>query len=155
MYVTRVVDGKRGEDHGEIWTSSTSSMRKDFYAITVGFGEGDKTGKLQTISKAVLDFAIPDGSALPEGYKVQYYSGNGGMFDASRFFGTGDIEHVGNTQNWNNTNPINIDDNWTDVVLLDEEYPVPTEENPTVSVQFEPVKTSAIRVVFTPAAASR
>ena len=152
MYVTRVVDGKRGEDHGEIWTSSTSSMRKDFYAITVGFGEGDKTGKLQTISKAVLDFAIPDGSALPEGYKVQYYSGNGGMFDASRFFGTGDIEHVGNTQNWNNTNPINIDDNWTDVVLLDEEYPVPTEENPTVSVQFEPVKTSAIRVVFTPAA---
>lgn len=150
-YVTNLIDGKHAADGGKVWTSATSGARADFYAVTVGFGEGSKTGKLQTVSKAVLDFAAPDGSALPEGYKVQYYSGNGGMFDASRFFGTGDIEHVGNTQNWSNTNPVNIDDNWTDVELTSDAYPVPAEDHSAVEVAFAPVKTSAIRVVFTPA----
>lgn len=128
--------------------------------LVTAFGKDGSTDDADqmkyTVNKASIGFMdeyVTWGGSkvcLPAGYKIEYYSANDGVIDASQLNNTEALK-CSNVREWDNSNPLKSFSDWTEVEYI-EKAAIPTEDTfrKMVDVYFKPVQTTAIRITLTP-----
>lgn len=153
-------DWESGKYHTNTNAAVGAADHVPFVATAFGVDGSEKNEdqKKYTVNKVSIGFMEEDGSSahkvrLPQDYKIEYYSGNNGVIEASRI--SNDTSNgCSNTKGWAADNPIKAHDGWTEVEYLVKKPDVPSADNfkHMVDVEFKPVETTAVRITLIPQA---
>lgn len=153
-------DWESGKYHTNADAAAGASDHLPF--VVSAFGTDGSTDsadqKKYTVNKVSIGFMEEDIASdhkvrLPADYKIEYYSGNDGVIDASRLENASAAE-CSNVKSWGSDNPLKTHDGWTEVTYTGTKTAVPelADFKHMVDVTFESVETTAIRITLTPQA---
>ena len=145
-------DGKHpfnGADGKKIWSDWERNTYHDAPWLGMILGEGDAV-QTKLLNKISIGFVTETSGAVtyPTAYQVQVYTGPEGYAYDSTLTVPNSSTGNGFVRGWAEGNPLKDDANWTNVTLSGEQPAAKAGE--MLDVSFEPVRASALRVVFTP-----
>lgn len=153
-------DWENGVYHTNADAAVGANDHLPFVASTFGVkgSAANEDQKKYTVNKVLVGFMEEDGDSahkvcLPEDYKIEYYSANGGVIPAARLVNNAASE-CSNTRGWGADNPIKAHEGWTEVSYIGGKPAIPQADNfqQMVDIAFEPVETTSIRITLTPKA---
>ena len=151
-------DWERGQYHTN--TEAAVGAKDHVPFVVTAFGEKGTTDnakqKKYTVNKVSVGFLEEDGASaskvrLPRDYKIEYYSDNGGVIDASRINNT-TASGCSNVRDWGADNPVKAHDGWTEVEYVGGKPAVPAlaDSKQMIDIPIEAVETTAIRITVIP-----
>ncbi|NBH15807.1 DUF4982 domain-containing protein, partial [Lachnospiraceae bacterium] len=156
-------DWENGVYHTNAQAAVGANDHFPFVASAFGTNGSENSAdqKKYTVNKVRIGFMEEDGEGenkirLPQKYRIEYYSGNNGVIAANRLENgsTGANGGCSGVKTWGSDNPIKAHDGWTEVTYIGgaKEPAVPSADDfkYMVDVEFEPVETTAVRIVLQP-----